>query len=499
MSSSTQPSKPPELSPLPPAQLVRILEAEQAQRRARNRLASYQPYPKQSDFHAAGATYRERLFLAGNRCGKTEGGAFECAIHLTGLYPEWWTGKRFDKPIWCWVAGVTGESTRDIVQAKLFGPPDRRAEWGTGTIPHRCLDLDTISTARGIAGAIDMAPVRHFGPDGQFNGWSSLGFKSYEKGREKWQGTAKHLVWFDEEPPIDIYTEGLTRTNETGGIVQLSCTPLLGMSAVMERFLMPGDEDAARDRTVIQATIADAGHFTDEQRAQIIASYPAHEREARVSGVPQFGSGRVFQVEEEFIRCAPFEIPAHWPMLGGLDFGWDHPSAGALLAWDRDADVIYVVRIHRAREQTPAMFAAAVKPWGAWLKWAWPHDGLQHDKGSGEQLAKQYAAAGLNMMPERATFPDGSNGLEAGVTEMLERMQTGRWKVFGAEGGAGPCEAWWSEFRLYHREDGIIVKANDDAISASRYAMMMRRFATLKVRKTSAYSAGGEAPRGWMG
>lgn len=164
-------------------------------------------------------------------------------MHLTGLYPPWWVGKRFSKPVWVWVSGVTGESTRDIVQAKLFGTPDRRSEWGTGTIPHRCLDLDSISTARGIAGAIDMAPVRHFGPDGQFNGWSSLGFKSYEKGRQKWQGTAKHVVWFDEEPEdAGIYTEGLTRTNETGGIVFLTATPLMGMSTVMMRFLQPNAE-----------------------------------------------------------------------------------------------------------------------------------------------------------------------------------------------------------------------------------------------------------------
>ena len=418
----------------------------------------------------------------------------EQAYHLTGLYPSDWEGKRFEKPVRAWAAGVTGESTRDIVQAKLFGPPERRGDWGTGTIPHSCLDLSNISTGRGIAGAIDMAPVRHHAPDGQFNGWSMLALKSYERGREKWQGTGLDIVWFDEEPPLDIYIEGLTRTNETGGIVYLTCTPLLGMSNVMMRFLMPGDDDAgAKDRSITQATIADAGHFTDEQRAQIVASYPAYEREARVKGIPAFGSGRVFQVEEDYIRVDPFEIPAHWPQLGGLDFGWDHPSAGARIAWDRDNDAIYVTACHRAREQTPAMFAAAVRPWGGWLKWAWPHDGLQHDKGSGEQLAKQYAGQGLAMLPERATFPDGSNGLEAGIAEMFDRMQTGRWKVFAT------CAPWWEEFRLYHRENGIIVKKNDDAISASRYAMMMRRFATTKQRANPASKyAAYEGAGGWM-
>lgn len=246
-----------------------------------------------------------------------------------------------------------------------------------------------------------------------------------------------------------------------------------------------------RDRVVIQATIADAGHFTDEQRASIIASYPAHERDARVKGIPQFGSGRVFQVEEEFIKCDAFEIPPHWAQLGGLDFGWDHPTAAACIAWDRDSDVIYVTKAHRAREATPTQFAPAVRPWGTWLKWAWPHDGLQHDKGSGDQLAHLYKAEGLGMLPERATFPDGTNGVEAGITEMLDRMNTGRWKVFSH------LQPWWEEFRLYHRKDGIIVKENDDTISASRYAMMMRRFATTPPAKKKGPVDAGYGG-GWM-
>jgi len=217
--------------PLEPSLLLSILEKEQEKRRARNRLKSYQPYQKQLEFHNAGATHRERLFLAGNRCGKTEAGAAETAIHLTGKYPDWWMGKRFDKPIKAWAAGVTGESTRDVVQQKLFGPPERREEWGTGSIPKA--DIGDISTGRGISGAIDTASIKHVS-----GGWSSLSFKSYERGREKWQGAALELIFMDEEPPIDIYFEALTRTNETGGIIFITCTPLLGMSDVMRRFLL---------------------------------------------------------------------------------------------------------------------------------------------------------------------------------------------------------------------------------------------------------------------
>ena len=227
-------------------------------------------------------------------------------------------------------------------------------------------------------------------------------------------------------------------------------------------------------RSVFQMTIDDAEHYTPAEREAIIASYPAHEREARIKGIPSMGSGRVFPISEEDITCEPILIPAHWPQIVGVDFGWDHPFAAIKLAWDRDSDVIYLTAEYAQRESTPVIHAAAVKPWGPWLPVAWPHDGLQHDKGSGEALKAQYEAQGLNMLHEKATFVDGGNGVEAGVMDMLDRMQTGRWKVFSTLGG------WLQEFRLYHRIDGLIVKERDDRISASRYGMMMLRYATTK-------------------
>lgn len=245
-------------------------------------------------------------------------------------------------------------------------------------------------------------------------------------------------------------------------------------------------------RHVTRMTIADAEHYTPEQREAIIASYPAHERKARANGIPILGSGRVFPVDEDDLKVTAFAIPPDWAQIGGLDFGWDHPTAGVRLAWDRDADVIYVTHSYGKREATPIMHAAALKAWGEWIPWAWPHDGLQHDKGSGEALAAQYRAQGLNMLHEKATFEDGGNGVEAGIQEMLDRMLSGRWKVFEH------LEDWFAEFRLYHRKDGQIVKLNDDRISASRYAMMMKRFANVEPRRREAtrQSAG---YGGWMG
>ena len=231
-------------------------------------------------------------------------------------------------------------------------------------------------------------------------------------------------------------------------------------------------------RAVVTMTIDDVDHYTADEKASIVASYPEHEREARAKGVPTMGSGRIFPISESSISVEAFAIPNHWPLIGGFDFGWDHPSAAAKLAWDRDSDAIYVVAAYKKREATPVIHAAAVKHWGA-IPWSWPHDGLQHDKGSGEELAAQYRDHGLDMLPDKATHAPsqgenegtGGNSVEAGIMDMLDRMHTGRWKVFSH------LEEWFEEFRLYHRKDGKIVKEFDDVISASRYAYMMKRFA----------------------
>jgi phage terminase large subunit-like protein len=440
--------------------LLSRLETEKAKRLSTNRLKHYRPYAKQQEFHRAGLTHRERLFMAGNQLGKTVAGAAEVSMHLTGRYPDWWQGRRFDKPV-TWLAGSESyELTRDGVQRLLLGPPDREEEWGTGYIPGECLMART--RRMGVSNALDSVTVRHVS-----GGASSLYLKAYEQGRQKWQATTVDGVWFDEEPPEDVYFEGITRTNATRGMIAVTFTPLLGMSNVVARFLM---EDSA-DRIVTSMTIDDAEHYTPEERAKIIASYPPHEREARTKGIPSLGSGLIFPVLEEEIIVEPISIPAIWPQIGGMDFGYDHPFGAARLAWDRDNDVVYLTANYRKREATPVIHAAAVKPWGDWIPWAWPHDGLQHDKGSGEQLAAQYRTQGLNMLPERAEWEEGGNGVEAGIAEMLDRMLTGRWKVFST------CTEWLEERRLYHRKDGKIVKERDDVLSASRYALMMLRFA----------------------
>lgn len=451
---------------------------EEKQRRADgNKLKFYRAYPKQQEFHAAGRIARERLLMAGNQLGKTWSAGFETSMHLTGRYPDWWQGRTFDKQIAGWAAGVTSEVTRDSVQRVLCG---RINAIGTGAIPRDA--IKDKSMKRGVADAIDTLVIRWGGGGDLQAGESLLGFKSYDQGREKFQAETLDWVWLDEEPDEDIFFEALTRTNATGGSLAMTFTPLKGMTGTVKRFLM--EKPAGTHVTTM--TINDAEHYTPEQRAAVIASYPAHERDARTKGIPTLGSGKIFPIDEELIKVKAFEIPRHWVQIAGIDFGWDHPSAAVKLAWDRELDVLYVVAAHRQKEQTPLLFASTLKPWGEWLPWAWPHDGLQHDKGSGQALRDQYEAQGLAMLKDKATHPpvpndkgeliegSGGNGVEAGVLEMLDRMQTGRLKVFDHLGD------WFEEFRMYHRKDGKIVKLDDDLLSATRYASMMKRFAINK-------------------
>ncbi len=431
-------------------------------RRTYQKFYDFAPYPKQMEFLALGRIKRERLLIAGNQNGKTHTGAFEAAAHLTGLYPDWWRGRRFDKPTKGWVAGETSLVVRDVQQKKLCGEPGVDEEFGTGMIP-KDLFVDKPSLARGITDAYDTIQVRHVS-----GGVSVARFKSYEQGRTKFQGESIDWGWADEEPPEDVYAELLTRTVATGGMCFMTFTPLKGRSSVVMRFLDEPDDY----RGVTTMTIDDALHIPAAERAKIIAAFLPHEREARARGVPTLGSGRIFMTPETIITEPPIEyIPEHWVKLWGIDFGIGHPFAAALLLWDRDNDVIHVHHAYRVADALPIQHAFAMKQIGAAVPVAWPKDGADREKSSGEPLAAAYKKHDLRMLSEHATWPDGKLSTEAGILEMDDRMRSGRFKV------AAHLSEWFDEYRFYHRKDGQIVKMKDDLMSATRVGVMMKRFA----------------------
>jgi phage terminase large subunit-like protein len=465
------------------SELARLKEIEktlkEVQRLKTERaMTFYSPYPKQMEFHDQGSKYRERLFMAGNRVGKTFCGAFEMACHLTGEYPDWWLGRRFNRPIKAWAASDTGLTTRDIVQTKLCGPYGYPAKYGTGMIPKDAVDwTKEISLARGVTDLFDTVLVTHK-TDGVEDGKSVLTFKSYEQGRKKWQGEAVDVIWYDEEPEEDIYAEGTARiaptiAGETGGIEYMTFTPLLGKSKVVCRFT----DEKSDDRGVIYMTIDDATHISPEARAKIISGYLPHEREARTKGVPMLGSGKIFQTLEQDILVPPFALPRHWRYLWGTDFGIEHPFAAVLLGVDMDTDTIYVMQTVRMTDSTPLQHVAAMKPccggWGDKVPMSWPQDGWQRKEFEGalKPTSEIYRKHKMNVLHSHATFVDGTNSTHAGIIEMQERFSSNRLKVFSH------CTDWLEEYRNYHMKDGQIVKLRDDLMSATRVGVMARRFA----------------------
>lgn len=217
-------------------ELIKLIEAIKDKER-HNMIASLYPdtgplrrelYSKHMEFYAAGATYIERLLMAGNRTGKTIAGGYETALHLTGFYPEWWEGKRFTKPTKVWAAGYSSETTRDIVQFTMLGDI---ASIGSGLIP-RDLILDRKAKAGGVPGAVDTVVVRHAS-----GGESYLGFKCYSQGRKSFEGTAQNAVWFDEEADLTVYNEAMMRVATTHGIVYTTFTPLQGLSDMVMSFM----------------------------------------------------------------------------------------------------------------------------------------------------------------------------------------------------------------------------------------------------------------------
>jgi phage terminase large subunit-like protein len=182
---------------------------------------------------------RERLMIAANRIGKTQAGAYETTAHLTGLYPKWWTGRKFDEPVSWWAAGDTSKTVRDIGQLELLGPTNNI---GSGFIPRHL--IEHFSRKPGVTDAVETIWVKHVEKEHGAPCLSELGLKSYDQRRESFQGTKKHGIWLDEEPPEDIYVECLLRTVQTsdfnGGMLMLTFTPLQGLTPLVLEFLPGG-------------------------------------------------------------------------------------------------------------------------------------------------------------------------------------------------------------------------------------------------------------------
>ena len=478
-------------------EVLKLLE-EKERRKKTQRLFSYYPdkgplrrelYKKHTSFFEAGPDYRERLMLAANRVGKTEGvGGYEMTLHLTGLYPDWWQGVRFDRPIDAWAAGDTNTTVRDIIQHKLLGPYH---SIGTGLIPQ---DLILKKTSKaGVGEAFETIYVKHAS-----GGVSKITFKSYDQKRKSFQGTKVDVIWLDEEPPQDIYTECLLRTMNTEGedaeqrLMILTFTPLKGLSDVVLSFLPGGklDEKSEGSKFVVMATWDDAPHLSQKEKDELWAAMPPHQRDARSKGIPQLGSGAIYPVPETDLVVDDFEIPEHYPKAFALDVGWNRTAClwGAL---DRESDILYLYSEHYMGQAEPVIHAQSIKARGEWIPGVIDPAARGRGQKDGSQLMQDYIDLGLDL---ETAF----NGVESGIYEVWQRMSSGRLKIFKSLNNT------LGEFRIYRRDDkGKIVKEKDHLMDTLRY-LVMSGIERAKVKPAKreeehySYESGSQGT-GWMG
>jgi len=410
-------------------------------------------YPKHMAFFEAGQVYAERCIMAANRIGKSESiGAYELTCHLAGRYPDWWKGYRFDRPINAWAAGTTSTTARDIVQYKLIGPPE---DFGTGLIPSKYI-IKTTPKAGGVPNAVDTILVKHIS-----GGISRCKIKSYAEGRKSFEGTEQDIIWLDEECPLPIYTECVTRTMTTNGLIMLTFTPLEGMTETVLQFMPDGQlmEHTTGDKCLITATWDDAPHLTEKQKNKLYDALPPHQREARSKGVPQLGSGAIYPILESNITVDDFAIPDHWKRCYGMDVGWNR-TAAIWAATNPDTDITYLYSNYYQGAAEPIIHSEGIKSRGVWIPGVIDSAAHGRSQVDGQNLFDIYWNLGLDIS-------NANKAVESGIYKVWQMLSTNKLKVFAS------LLPWFVEFRQYCRdENGKIVKKNDHLMDCTRYLVM---------------------------
>jgi phage terminase large subunit-like protein len=434
-------------------------------------------YPKHVEFFELGAWARARALIAGNGTGKTNAGAYETTAHVTGRYPHWWEGHSFDRPIPAWIGGDTTKTLRSITQKTLFGVDDyRSADIGSGMIPKSC--IGTITPSNQLTGLIDKVEIRHTS-----GGWASVNFKPYDAGRDTWQGPNIPWIWLDEQSPIWVYEESITRIrgDASDGRIILTFTGLKGATDLALMFLpelSPSvDEKSMREasRARVQVSMDEVPHLSKEQVRMLLLNYTGMVRETRRTGIPYAGSGKVYTVDEESFVVKPSVIPKHFALISGADFGYGKQdnrdaeiSGGTAAVWgayDREQDIVYIFdEYFRAQAEAP-VHATALKKHGNWVPCEGDYAGVAITEEGRGQVIKTYRKLGVDIRP-------ANKDVEAGIMAVMERLSASTLRIFST------CQGLIQEIRMYSRdENGRIIKKNDHRLDALRYLVMGLRHA----------------------
>lgn len=293
------------------------------------KLASYnygdKVHKKQMEFHAC--PKRNRWVFGGNRTGKTECGAVEAIWFARGIHPF----RKISGPTKGWVVSLTQEVQRDVAQEKLLSYLPK--SW-ISEIVMRKGQKDSPCN-----GVIDFIAVKSI-----FGGTSIIGFKSCDQGRQRFQGTSQDWIWFDEEPPKDIYDECRMRVIDRRGDIWGTMTPLMGLTWVHDEIYLNENKDPEAWYTTISWR---ENPFLPPAEVEMMEKLlPESERESRQYGRFMTHSGLVYgEFDENVNVIEPFDVPKEWFDKISIDPGLVNPLSCHWYACDGDGNV-YVIAEH---------------------------------------------------------------------------------------------------------------------------------------------------------
>jgi phage terminase large subunit-like protein len=310
---------------------ILAVEAEIRVGESDNFLESYNKakiHQKQMEFHRS--QKRIRFVFGGNRSGKTECGAVECVYAARGIHPF----RRNRKDCEGWIVSVSYEVQRDVAQKKILHYLKR--DW-----------IEDIVMAEGKKGAPSYGIIEKIIVKNVFGGVSALSFKSYEQGREKFQGASLDFVWFDEEPPGDIYDECRMRVFDRAGDIFCTMTPLKGLTFIYDEIYI----NKYRNDEVwyVEMQWDDNPYLNPAEIAAMSESLPDDVLESRKYGKFSAANGLVYPEFDESVHVVdPFDIPREWQDVIAVDPGLNNPLSCHFYAADFDGN-IYAVAEHYER------------------------------------------------------------------------------------------------------------------------------------------------------
>lgn len=423
--------------------------------------------------------------LASNQTGKTETICAIVAAHATGIYPDWWEGRKFEHAPTIALAGVDANHNRLVLQDKLFGTTNRNltTDVGTGTLPLDFIVPDSVINNRD--GAIGGCHVKHISGK-----QSQILFKSYSQGRQAIQGFPADLIAIDEAPPDEeFWDEARIRTSARDGLIMCAFTPLLGLTPLVETFwMLPELEDAPEDDygkkrksngnwAMVRSTWQDAPHIKNQEEQ--IDGMPRHVVATRTMGIPLAGAGRVFEESIENITYDPKNLVVRdeWLHIIGIDIGHGSgrdPSAIMLIAKDESTGMYYLTdewvgQVESTRELAKRIRGIATGD----VNVAWPRDLNATTLSAGSTVFEQLRnVLGINLLSKPFLNPPGAdnkqNNYKMPGIKFIQDLIAERKLLISED-----CAHFIKEYNNYsYTKTGKLQDGRDDAIDAFRYGIM---------------------------